>query len=456
MEIDFIIANRLSPTIFIPEIIKAHHSYYKQKAFEEYYTEFHDVMNHVYRPQKQITVPDATGAVNPDTNAPLTHTKFVEVNRIVIGLQKLIVSRKTSFTTGGLVTIKSNPVTPQEEQLYELITDTWSNNKLQYKNAELFKSLISETEVCEVWYSDLDDENEPVLKCNIYSPSKGYDLIPVYDSNKDLVLFSLKYKVELVNYMRVWDKDLNTLYVDKGQGWVIEEAPKKHNYGKIPVIYYQVEQSCWEDAQRMIDRLEELMSNFADTNDYNGSPILAASGEVTGFMEKGERGKAVQLENGGDLKYVSWDSAPASIKLEIETLLKLTFMTLQVPDISFDSMKGLGGLSGVAFDRILIDAHLSAIDFHNGVYGEGIQRRINFFKSALSAMYSLQSAKKLIVSPHFSLFSINSDDEKIATAMKANGNKPVMSQKESIKYVGLTDDVEATLNDINSENVVNE
>lgn len=40
-----------------------------------------------------------------------------------------------------------------------------------------------------------------------------------------------------------------------------------------------------------IERMEELLSNCGDTNDYFGYPSYVVSGEIEGFAEKGEQGK---------------------------------------------------------------------------------------------------------------------------------------------------------------------
>ena len=201
-----------------------------------------------------------------------------------------------------------------------------------------------------------------------------------------------------------------------------------------------------------IERLENLISNFGDTNDYNGSPILAATGEIKGFSAKGESGKVVELKEGAELKYVSWDQAPESTKLEIEKLEDFIYTCTQTPNISFEQMKGLGAVSGVAFERIMIDAHLKAKDMQNGIYGEGIQRRCNFLINAISILYTeCKGAGNLDVTPQFELFKIDDRVERVETLLKANGGKALMSHKESIAANGTTDDVEKTYQEIKAE-----
>jgi DNA-binding Xre family transcriptional regulator len=52
-------------------------------------------------------------------------------------------------------------------------------------------------------------------------------------------------------------------------------------------------------------------------------------------LNRGESGAILQLEGeNADAKYLSWEHAPESVKLEIETLLRMIYTITQMPDIS--------------------------------------------------------------------------------------------------------------------------
>ena len=76
------------------------------------------------------------------------------------------------------------------------------------------------------------------------------------------------------------------------------------------------------------------------------------------------------------MQYVSWQQAPEAVKLEIETLLKLIYTITQTPDISFDAVKGLGAISGVALKLLFMDAHLKVQDKCE-IFDDYLQRRVN-------------------------------------------------------------------------------
>lgn len=182
----------------------------------------------------------------------------------------------------------------------------------------------------------------------------------------------------------------------------------------------------------------------------NKSPNGSNTGKVI-EAEDGEDGKEA------DLRYVTWDKAPEAIKLEIDTLTDLIYTITQTPNLSLKELRQLGDISGVAFDRMLIDAHLKAKDFQNGMYGEGIQRRLNFLLSAgIETQTGLEGARDMEIGAEFTLYRIDDINSRIETAMKANGGLPVMSQKESISFTQLSDDPDKTLEDINAQSLPTE
>jgi len=233
MQIDFLTNNLSTPTTLIPQIINEWRKVYEAKAFEQYNPQLHKVNSKIYRPKKEIRKPN--GIIDANGQEGVT-TTWVDVNRISLALQKLIVSTKTSFVTGGEVNLKAKPANAKEQELYDYLNTTWRKNKLQYKNAELFKRLASETEVAEIWYSEMST-GVPVMKVNIISPSMGYDLIPVFDRSQDLIAFGKKYTDASVNYLDLYTADKISHYVQKqGQAWELDyETPLP--YGKIPVVY---------------------------------------------------------------------------------------------------------------------------------------------------------------------------------------------------------------------------
>lgn len=425
-------------------IIDNKNKVFDAESYRQYFGINHKVNSQMQREDKIIKVPIGDGSKDANGEDVLI-SKVVKVSRISTEFQKLITTIATSFGAGGGVILKAKASQEQKETLIRT-KDIWKRAKCEYKNYEILETIYSQKEVAEVWYTNENKE----LRCNIYRPSDGYELIPVFDGNRDLILFGLKSTIEInkeeFDVLDLYSKDNLYRFIKKQDKWVTREPPIKLNYGKMPVVYYQYDEVIYKGVQSLIERYEVLLSNFADTNDYNGSPILFSKGEITGYGVKGEAGKFIQGEGDADLKYISNNAVPESVKLEFETIKNLIYTLTLTPELSFDIMVSLGNVSGLAMDRILTGAHLKAKKIQNGVYGLGIQRRLNFLVSALTNIYpDLEAGKDLYVTPQFNLFRISSESEKITSMLLANGNLPLIDHESSIEEAGLVENPEQAM-----------
>jgi SPP1 family phage portal protein len=418
----------------------------------------HKVFDQTLRPKKTVKKPagkDSQGKVKYEDRAE-------EVTRIAVPVQKLIVERAIGFTLGNPVTIQSDNEEGAETDLLNMIEKVWTDNKLQYFDRKLARALFSETEVAELWYFTKDEdywEKQGVVlrpKVKILKASDGNKLIPKFDSYGDLIAFSREYSTEIegkkVTVLDVYTKDKLMTYHKSGDGIVIAKN-EANPIGKIPVVYYQQPYPDWYFVQPIIERLETLLSNFGDTNDYFGSPMVFVQGQVTGFASKGEQGKVLQGEKGAEAKYLSWDSAPEAVKLEIETLLELIYTNTQTPNISFSQMKGLGNLSGVALKLMFMDAHMK-VENKIEILGEMFQRRLNLLKAMCGkvADSSLEEAvKTLTVEPVFTPYLPRNEKEELETLNIGAGGKAVMSQKTAVKNNPYVQDSEAEMEQIKEE-----
>lgn len=415
----------------------------------------HDVVtNRVKRPDKTVKTDQGD--------------KIVFVSRLPAPFQKQIVSRAAAFLCGNPVEIiaqtKENTV---EDQLMQVLRKTWDDNKLDYESKKLAKLMMSETEVAELWYTEdategywADTPNDKPavtkrLRMRILAASTGDTLYPVFNSFGDMVAFGRGYETKDETGKKIEHLDLYTdqktyLATKEGNAWVIKD--EVNPYKKIPVVYYSQEAPEWADVQSLIDRLEVLISNHADTNDYYGSPMVLVHGKVKGFSTKGEQGKVLELDQGADAEYLTWDQSPESVKMEYNNLRSLIMDMTDTPDISFDKVAGLGSYSGIALKMIFLSAHMKAADKEE-TFGKGIQRRLNFLKAALCVInVTLEKAKTLVIKPRFKFYLPRNDQEEIATLVDAvSGTKPIMSQKTAIALNSLVEDKQAEEKQIKAE-----
>lgn len=380
---------------------------------------------------------------------------IVKVARIPLALQKLIVKRAAAFLIGKPIELSGAADNEQQVTMLEMVRKTWNDNKLDFRSKKIAKVMMSETECAEVWYVDEVETTywakpgyEPVrLRMRILHPSAGDSLYPVFNELGNLIAFGRQYftlegKRKVENF-DLWTDEMIYNAVKKDGAWIAKEGGEKENpLKKIPVIYYSQELPEWADVQDAIERLETLISNFADTNDYFASPMVFVEGDVEGFAQKGESGKVLKGKKGATAKYLTWDGAPEAIKLEIETLFDIIYTVTQTPNITFKEMKGLGNVSGVALEMLFLDAQLKAKDKQEDVFGECIQRRINLLKAFMVNINSaIKSAESMTLTAEFGLFKLDNvkeDIENLSTAV----NSKIMSKATAMELNPFVRDVE--------------
>ena len=387
-----------------------------------------------------------------------------KVARIAVALQRKIINTSVSFVLGTPVTYEATATTDNEQLAVNALRKIIKSVKAKSFDRKVARAIFGFKECAEVWYTVEGDrqhnkygfETKFKLRCKMISPANGYTLYPYFDETGDMVAFSYKYSVKsddkTVDYFETYTSENQFRWQRGENGYELMEGfPKPNPIGKIPVVYGYQDYYETEDVNALIDRLELLLSNFADTNDYHASPKIFVTGTINGWSKKGESGAVIEGEDGATMQYVSWQNAPDSVKLEIETLLKLIYSITQTPDISFDTIKGLN-VSGVALKLMFMDAHLKVQD-KSEIFDDYFTRRANILLAFIGMMNNKvkSEAESLEVEPVITPYMITDDMETLEYWITANGNKAVISQEESVEKAGLTSDAKATMSKINEE-----
>jgi len=420
----------------------------------------HESLDTSKRPDKQIKGDD--GQVE----------RLEKVNRLAFPLQKRIVGSTVAFTFGNPVNLLCTPETDQEKTVLGAVKRILADNKIDSFNRGIARELARTTETAECWFTvDADEPHENYgfptkkkLRVQAFSPWRGDELFPLFDATGDMIAFSRAFKrfdiedgkaVE-VEYFETYTDEEIAIWKKKGGQWEVVKTPAMTSIGKIPIVYGRQDEVEWHDVQWCIERLETLLSNFADTNDYHASPKIFVEGEIVGFTKKGEQGALIQGEKGATAKYLSWDHAPESVRLEVETLLRFIYSFTQTPDVSFDSTKGLKDISGTALKMLFMDAHLKVQDKRE-VFDAYPQRRLNIVKTFVGTMSVAtlkKPADKLEIVPQIVPYMMDDMSTLIDNLMSANGGKPIISQKTAVAHAGLVEDVEGEYQQIQDEEQV--
>ena len=412
----------------------------------------HKVMSSTHRPDKKV--------IDEDNETERTQP----VVRVAVALQKLIVKRAVSFLFGNDVTLSIDSDADDEEtdKMLKAVKRVMAEAKTRSLNRKLARDIFTATEAAEIWYLADADRHERYgfpcnqkLRCVIVSPRNGNTLYPYFNEQGDMVAFSREFKNDRTNkvYFETYTDEYHYLFTMENGSWqLVDGYPEEHGFGKIPCVYGCQDAPEWNDVQKIIERLEDLLSNFGDTNDYHAAPKIFTVGEIKGFARKGEAGQVIEGEPGSSAQYLYWPQAPESVKLEISTLLNLIYTLTQTPDVSFDNVKGLN-ISGVALKLLFFDAHLKVQDKRE-IFDEYMQRRINVVLAMLASLAPEARAAQFrdaLIEPEIIPYQIEDEQSKINAIMTATGQKAIMSRKTGVETLNYVNDTAAELDRIEAD-----
>ncbi|WP_313636251.1 phage portal protein [Empedobacter sp.] len=399
-----------------------------EKAKKELDPKQHDIMNPILRRPKNKDEKD----------------KNKDVISIALAYQKWIVRKEKAMIFGNQPILRANPNDETEKAVLKAIERILHDIKEPSFNRKLAESIGSFTEGGELWYLKEGEEHDSYgfktkmkIKAMLLSLKNSSQLYPCKDDFDDMICFSRNYikKIEgkEVEYFEVYTQNFTYLFENFKEWELVDGYPKKQVLEKIPAVFGEQENVSWYDVQDLIERIEVLVSDHGEVNDRNAYPILKVIGKLKNYLNKGPGG-GVELTEGSDLEYLTWNQATDSIKLEIDNLVKNIQLFSQTPNISFDEVKSLGALSGTALKMLFLDAHLKVMEKRE-IYDEYLQRRINIIKRILATLNPAwkSAIDNLVIEPEIVPFMVENEKEQVEIALLKNGNKPLESHEKSVK-----------------------
>lgn len=413
-----------------------------------------------YREPKRVAVysdteteiDTATGELVPKR----LEDKIVPVAKIVTNIPKKIVRTATAFLFGGDMTVSADNMDDNSLEEFKRIFV----RKLKMKSVlmKFARIVLSETKGAMIFYPvvktkiiDYDRYEKPKikkeaeLKVKLLSTPKDENITcefyPHFDENDDMDGFIHKYNATIngrtCECVRIYTETEIITGINDGQ-WIITKD--RNLFGKIPVIYAEVDQPEWEDVARLIDAYEMRMSRMSDTNDYFGDPMLKTYGQ-TNLPSKETVGKELNFsinvdpDTGtayhGDADYLAWQQSIDSQKEEIANERHEIFSGASCPDLSFDNLIGIGDLSGVAREFMTIDAKIKATE-EMEVFGPVVQRCVAIVQAGMAKISHVRIAES-IVNNYFEVTFGSILPRNLAETLQnlslANGGKPFNSQE---------------------------
>ena len=413
----------------------------------------HKIFDETYRPNKivnQDVVVNGVVQLNED-GSTRTVTKSIPVARIGEPFQQQIVEQRIGFMLSVPVNYNMFASDDVGNELIERTKYIMKKNRMDFLNKEVLRRQMSEMECARIWYfvpEDKGADTKLTLKCKILSPALGDTLIPLKDNYDKWIAFARKYKIKEekgeIEHMDIYTAEDERHYVNRDNVWKLDELfdekgnslpnPIPNKTGKIMVGYYEQGFPEWYDVQSMIERHEVSASNHADMNDYFGSPILAVSGEVQGFVTKGEQGGILELSEDARANYLQLTTPPESILKEQDRLRELIFALCNTADISFDKVKGIGNLSAIALNLLFISSTMAAKTKEEN-FAISLQRELSIIMNAIATVIDTKLAKGLLsvtTNPEITVYAPK--DEIEFTKMLGQAVKDgVMSQEQAVE-----------------------
>ena len=344
-----------------------------------------------------------------------------------------------------------------KQDIANAIEKVFVKNRIDSENLKRAKEFFSACEICTQWipvdkvHSQYGFPAKKKLRVRTYSPMSGYNLYPIFDEYGDMLAMSIEYSAtkgtEAVTYFETYTADRHYKFVN---GKMIDNL--ENPIGKIPFIYAYRQNPIWDGVQHLISEVEFTLSRNSDVIAYNSAPMIKVVGELVGQDDKDMAKRILRVSNGGDVSYISWSQSTQAVQDQVNVLLRLIWMQMQLPDLSFENIKGLGAVSGEARKTLLTDAHLKVGD-EKGVFLEFFDRETNVIKAYLKVLNPEweNDIDDVEVEHVITPFIQNDEAAEVQKWVNANGGKPIVSQLDSIKYAGLSDNPQETYEQIQKE-----
>lgn len=391
-----------------------------------------------------------------------------EVTRITLNYQQLATKRMSELVCGIPVKRIYSPEDDKQREASECLEAIFQRNRIDAVNIERCNALFSGCEILTLWYPTKEPnklygfKSDYKIRCQTYSPRDGAELYPLF-SDGDLVALSIgtrrKEDNKEVRYLDTYVIGRHITYREGDGGWVVateEDIP----ISKIPAIYCMRPTPIWEDTSRIVYEMEWALSRNGNYLRKNSKPIFAVfADEEIAFAdeqsEKKEYRAVVQYPKGSTAGYLTWSQAIESLKFYIAELRQSFFTQLQLPDWSYESMKS-SPMSGESRKQLFIDAQLKVTE-ESGRLLEFYDREVSVVKAFLAYLRpDLSDAiEALPVEVVITPYQISEERDTILNLLAANGNRPLISQREAIEQLGWSANARDTLSEIQQESTLN-
>lgn len=316
-----------------------------------------------------------------------------ETNRQPRAWQRVINETNVFFMFGNPINFTLGNSTNESKELmpyFEKFKEFMEDHYFMERTREAKRLAGAETESAKLYsYYTSEDDNELKVRVQVLANSKNQRLHTLFNRYGDMVSFAYGYFMRTLDNQTEEHFDVYTsqkMYFciknTKSTGWSVDV--KINEIGKIPVIYYH-QDTEWSGSQDRIERDEWVDSKRADTVEYFGDPYLKISRDIAGnrFADAEEVGKVIAIDGkDSTFEFVAPPDSSSMVESEKKTLKATIQQDTFSPDWTYESIMGLGTLSGEAMRRINLPGYVKRA-VRAEIYNELIKREINLVISIL-------------------------------------------------------------------------
>lgn len=399
-----------------------------------------------------------------------TKGKDKKVTRVILPWQKLAVRRMGSLAFGIPVKRVYKPADDIQKTAAAVIESIYKRNHINSVNLERSKFMYASCEVVTIWYTQeieggtvyAGEESKYKLRCKNYSPMKGDALYPLFDEYDDMIALSVEYvRMEdgtRVTYFETYTADHHYRWRMEGSKAVPDMDPEPIKIGKINGVYGFRPLPVWEEQSENVYEAEWTYSYNGNYVRKNSRPNWVVFCDPQDKVRVGQEKDDPRLGRNvlkypanAKAEYKTWDQSIESIKFHTSELKANFFMGLQLPDMSMENMKTTP-MSGEARKMMFIDAQMKVLD-EAGIWIEYFDREMSVVKAFAEKMFPklAEAIRSLEVENIITPFTIREEGERITNYTNATGGKPVMSQRTAVARLGMVDDVDEEMKQIEDE-----
>lgn len=343
--------------------------------------------------ERDDEVDQAVKEYNPQTHDVMKRPNKYRKKSAPYITEKLPRSRQKYINNVEVFFLLANPVewkkVKGDDEAYTMFTDFLKEQHFNARMRQAKRLAGAETESAKLYHMYRDKDGATQVKSLVLARSTGYRLRPLIDQYGTMVAFAYGYKLK-ENSKTVEHWDIQTpemLYycTRKSLGWDVSMYPNPT--GKINVIYYRQEKA-WEGVEPRIHREEMLDSKTADTNNYFGDPMAAATADVIDALADPDKpGKLIQLTgNNSRFEYINPPQSPEIRRAEKDDLKESILFDTYTPDFDFEKLRGMGTLSGTAIRNSFILGYIKR-DNLKEIYEEMLTREKNVIIAILKFLH---------------------------------------------------------------------